>query len=150
MLKVGTLDILMSLSDDVARGDTFVEGVVKKVERQVAESYNAEKTAELLKNGKDVGPGSIEPLRMYVPGREGKPIPVYDWASTFKWDVNTWGDSSEPLPDILRRLLAAAEKIDQDIRAYAQAYQEKKTALVAAERKKRCVFSVVNREDLRA
>jgi V-type H+-transporting ATPase subunit C len=138
-LKVGTLDSLMSLSDEVARADAFVEGVAKKVERQVAEAYFAEKALEVAKAGGDsVVTPSVGPLRMYVPGGpSGKPIPVHEWAAAFKWDAGAWGDSQDSLQDILRRLLAAGEKIDVDIRAYSQSYQERKSALQAAERKKR-------------
>jgi len=37
-LKVGTLDALMQLSDDLNRIDAFIEGVVRKIERQYSES----------------------------------------------------------------------------------------------------------------
>ena len=147
-LKVGTLDTLMTLSDEVSRTDSYVEGVVKKVERQVSESYFASSTAELLKAGKEITPGSIKPLQMYVPGPDRGPIPVHDWASNFKWDTNTWGENQESLADILRRLTTSAEKIDTDIRIYTQAYQERKTAFITAERKKSGNLMVAALEDI--
>jgi V-type H+-transporting ATPase subunit C len=69
-------------------------------------------------------------------------------ANHFKWDVNAWGDRDEPLPDVLRRLTAAADKVDADVRAAAQAYQEKKTALQAAERKRSGNLMVCALEDV--
>jgi V-type H+-transporting ATPase subunit C len=36
-LKVGTLDSLMALSDDLAKIDTFVENTTKKIVRQLVE-----------------------------------------------------------------------------------------------------------------
>ncbi len=135
--KVGTLDSLMGLSDDAARADLFVEGVVKKVERQVAESYVADKLAEMTRNGLEANPAALGPLKMYVPiPGQREPLFVHDWATQFRWDGAQWGDSQDPLPDILRRLQSAAEKIDSDIRVFSQAYQERKTAYIAAERKK--------------
>lgn len=147
-LKVGTLDTLMTLSDEVGRTDSYIEGVVKKVERQVAESYFASSTAELLKAGKEITPGSIKPLQMYVPGPDRGPVPVHDWANTFKWDSNAWGENQESLSEILRRLSTAAEKVDADIRVYTQAYQERKTAFVTAERKKSGNLMVAALEDI--
>ena len=69
-------------------------------------------------------------------------------AKHFKWDVNAWGDRDEPLPDVLRRLTAAADKVDADVRAVSQAYQEKKTALQAAERKRSGNLMVCALEDV--
>ncbi len=136
-LKVGTLDSLMAVSEDAGRADAYMEGVARKVERQVAESYLADKLAELAKAGKDVSATGIEPLSMYVPGPDrSRPVPVGDWAASFRWDASAWGDAQDSLPDILRRLQAAAEKIDADIRVYAQAYAERKGAYLATERKK--------------
>ncbi len=137
-LKVGTLDTLMALNDEVSRADAYAEGVVKKVERQVAESWIAHQTTELIKAGKEVNVNSIGPLKMYVPSMDRRePVPVHDWAASFRWDANTWGEGAEPLTEILKRLGAAAEKIDVDVRIFAQAYQERKTAYMAAERKRR-------------
>lgn len=136
-LRVGSLDSLMALSDEVARADGFVEGVVKKVERQVTESYNALKLAELAAAAASAG--AEAPTLAAVPalGLRCAGKPVYDFLPGWGWDAATW-DTREPLPELLRRMTSAAEKVDADIRAVAAAYQEKKTALVAAERKRRC------------
>ena len=42
----------------------------------------------------------------------------------------------EPLPDLVRRLVAGAEKVDSDLRAVVQAYSEKRAALTGLERKR--------------
>lgn len=135
-MRVGTLDTLMSLSDELARVDSAVESVVKKVERQVAESYNALKTQELLAKRRpdDETPINVPALGLRVAGK-----PVADYVTKFKWDSNTW-DPREPLPELVKRISTASERIDADMRQYATAYQEKKTALQAAERKRRQVL----------
>jgi hypothetical protein len=48
-LKVGTLDGLLSLTDELSRADSSVEGVVKRVERAVTESYVALRLAEMIR-----------------------------------------------------------------------------------------------------
>lgn len=143
MMKVGTLDSLMALSDDLARADSTIESVVKKVERQVAESYNALKVAELQKKqSANDGPVSIPPLGLRCGGK-----PVHEYVANFRWDAEQW-DAKESLPDLVKRLVAGADKIDSDVRSYAQAYQEKKTALQAAERKRSGNLMVTALEDV--
>jgi V-type H+-transporting ATPase subunit C len=148
-MKVGTLDQLMQLSDEASRADAFAEGVLKKVERQVAEAYYAKKQAVVAKLGSEEEKRAavIKPLPMMMLV-EGKARPVHAWAAEFRWDAATWGDRDEALPDVLRRLLGAADKIDADVRAVTQAYQEKKSALVAAERRRSGNLMVVALEDV--
>jgi len=55
-LKVGTLDSLMALSDDLARIDLFVESTTKKIVRQLMEIVDKkpEKNETLTVNGSDI------------------------------------------------------------------------------------------------
>jgi hypothetical protein len=132
MMKVGTLDSLMTLSDELGRVDAFIEGVLKKVERQVAESYVVLKTQDLAAKRKadDVRPIVVPALGLRCAGK-----PVHDYVARFKWDANTW-DPKESLPEQVKRMATAAERIDADMRQYTNAYTEKKTALQAADRKR--------------
>lgn len=140
-LRVGSLDGLMALTDELSRADAFVEGVLKKVERQVAESYNVLKLAELVRAAgasARVQPtlASVPPLGLRCAGR-----PLLDYVGDFKWDADSW-DVKDPLPDLLKRMLTAAEKVDADIRSATTAYQEKRTAMLTAERKRRWAWGV--------
>lgn len=45
-LRVGTLDSLMTLSDDLAKIDVFVDSVVKKIGRQILDLLGKEKRSE--------------------------------------------------------------------------------------------------------
>jgi hypothetical protein len=45
-LRVGTLDSLMTLSDDLSKIDTFVDSVVKKIGRQILDLLGKEKRSE--------------------------------------------------------------------------------------------------------
>lgn len=147
-MRTGSLDSLMALSDEASKADAFVEGVLKKVERQVGESYLAEgaaKVALLAASGKKAE--VIHPLALRVTVGPAA-VPVHAWVAAFKWDAGAWGDREEPLADVLRRLTAAADKADVDIRTVSQAYQEKKTALQAAERKRSGNLMVCALEDV--
>lgn len=56
-LKVGTLDVLVGLSDELAKLDAFVEGVVKKVAQYMADVLEDSKDKvqeNLLANGVDL------------------------------------------------------------------------------------------------
>lgn len=130
-LRVGSLDTLMSLSDELARADSFCESVVKKAERAVSETYIAQKQNEAAKAG--AAAPNIPPLGYYCCGKS-----VVRYVESFQWDAAKW-DTSDALPDLLKKLLEAAEKTDADLRSLMQAYSDKKTAWVAADRKRRCV-----------
>ena len=131
--RVGSLDSLVTLTDELARVDTYVEGVFKKAERLVTESYVALAISKYLsdKAGHDLSAmPPIKPQPFYF---NGKAVHVY--LNNVEWDSEEW-DPKEALPSLTRRILASAEKLDQDLRTCSSTYQEKKTALQAAERKK--------------
>jgi hypothetical protein len=140
-LRVGSLDSLMTLSDELARADSFCESVLKKAERAVGESYVASKQNEArAAAGGGGGGGSggaaaavhVPPLGFYCSGKG-----VARYIEAFTWDTAKW-DVRDALPDLLKKLLESAEKVDADLRAVVQAYSDKKTAWVAADRKRRC------------
>jgi hypothetical protein len=151
-LRVGSLDTLMSLTDELARADAYNEAVLKKAERCVTESYIASNVARFLAEKPGADLASMPPLKpqnfyalgklVHFPGpREARPKdevtkgPATLFLEIFEWDSADW-DPMEPLPSLIRRMMASAEKADQELRACSQAYVEKKTALVAAERKR--------------
>ncbi len=159
-LRVGSLDSLVGLTDELARADAYNESVVRKAERSVAESYAASSVAKYLQDrpGADLADmPPLKPLNFYASGRlvhssglrESRPVATSEGGSAgsggrpaaelllevFQWDANEW-DTKEPLPSLIRRMVTAAEKTDQELRACSQAYVEKKTALQAAERKR--------------
>jgi V-type H+-transporting ATPase subunit C len=105
-MKVGTLDTLMSLSDELSKADTYVEGVVRKVERQLADATAAVQLAAAMKNAK---PGSNPPAAQSMAFKVGD-TPVHEYVKRFKWDSEAY-DPREALPDLVKRLVAAAEKV---------------------------------------
>ena len=141
-LRVGSLDSLLALTDELARTDAFVESVFKKAERLVAETHVAIKTADYLKRAGAAADGAamppIKPLELYCCGMQVHDFVGSDKERAFAWSAKDW-DEREALPELARRMLATAEKVDLELRAGAATHTEKKTALQASERKRGCV-----------
>ena len=164
---MGSLDSLVSLTDELARADAQLEACFKRAERAVTDSYIAANVAKYLEEkGAAADLTKMPPIKPQTFYSLGKPVhnwvglPREQWPRTssasssagggstpgghtapattflqvFEWDSQEW-DIMEPLPSLIRRIISAAEKTDQELRAAMQTYTEKKTALVAAERK---------------
>jgi V-type H+-transporting ATPase subunit C len=101
-MKVGSLDMLMALSDELSRADSFVENVVRKVERQVVDTHLATKAGEANRATGNATPVAVAPLPFLIDG-----IPVNDYIRRFLWDSEQF-DSREALPELLKRLVVTA------------------------------------------
>ncbi|CDQ87771.1 unnamed protein product [Oncorhynchus mykiss] len=132
-LKVGTLDVLVGLSDDLAKLDSFIEGVVKKVSQYMADVLedSRDKVQEnLLANGVD--------LVTYI--------------TRFQWDMAKYPikQSLKNISDIISK---AISQIDNDLKARASAYNNLKGNLQNLERKNagslltRSLADIVKKED---
>ncbi len=103
-LKAGTLDSLMALSDELSRADAFLESVLRKAERQVAESYTTLKLAAMqadaVKAGSDRLPTAAE-VQAMVFHVEAK-LPVASYLRSWAWERDKYSDA-EALPDLLKR-----------------------------------------------
>lgn len=138
-MKVGPFEELMAVADDLGRADSYCEGVVRKTERQVADSYVASRAAESSRGaaGSGAGAGASAAPAAAPPSQ---PLTVYgtntaDYVRAWRWDLEAW-DPREPLPVLVKRLVAAAERVDGELRSFAASYLEKKTALTGLERKR--------------
>ncbi|XP_059365739.1 V-type proton ATPase subunit C 1-B isoform X1 [Carassius carassius] len=132
-LKVGTLDILVGLSDELAKLDSFVESVVRKVAQYMADVLedSRDKVQEnLLANGVD--------LVTYV--------------TRFHWDMAKY-PIKQSLKNISEILSKQVSQIDNDLKARASAYNSLKGNLQSLERKNvgslltRSLADIVKKED---
>uniref|UniRef100_A0A667WZZ5 V-type proton ATPase subunit C n=1 Tax=Myripristis murdjan TaxID=586833 RepID=A0A667WZZ5_9TELE len=132
-LKVGTLDVLVGLSDELAKLDTFVESVVKKVAQYMADVLedSRDKVQEnLLANGVD--------LVTYV--------------TRFQWDMAKY-PIKQSLKNISEIVSKQVTQIDNDLKARASAYNNLKGNLQNLERKNagslmtRSLADIVKKED---
>lgn len=132
-LKVGTLDVLVGLSDELAKLDSFVESVLKKVAQYMADVLedSRDKVQEnLLANGVD--------LVTYV--------------TRFQWDMAKY-PIKQSLKNISEIMSKQVSQIDNDLKARASAYNSLKGNLQSLERKNvgsiltRSLADIVKRDD---
>lgn len=113
-LVVGTLDSLMSLSDELIKINTQVENVVRKIERQ----YN-----ELVGN-------DGEPLRA------ANEMPIDTFMRNFQWDYARYRYQGRQLLDLVSQIQSMVAKVDDELKKLSISYNEKTQALSAVQRKK--------------
>ncbi|KAK2149510.1 hypothetical protein LSH36_449g04015 [Paralvinella palmiformis] len=127
-LKVGTLDVLVGLSDELGKLDTFVESVTRKVSNylgEVLEDQHNKLHENLLANGMD--------LATYL--------------TRFQWDMAKYPikQSLKSIADIIAKQVT---QIDQDLKSKAQSYNNLKGNLQSLERKSTGSLLTRNLSDL--
>lgn len=127
-LKVGTLDTLVGLSDDLAKLDTYTESVSRKLAVAIAdtlETKNLNVAEHLQANGQE--------LHVYV--------------TRFQWDLAKYPtkQSLKSLHDIINKQVG---QIDADLKTKHSAYNSLKGTLQSMERKQTGSLLVRNLGDL--
>jgi len=121
-LRVGSLDSLLALSEDLGRKDQFFEGVVNKIARQLRDLYIDPETAN------NEGPGMGE--RILAVNNTG----LDTYLATFEWDEAKYKLTS-PLKDVIDAVSTTMTKIDEELRTKSASFQSV-TQAIAAEKKK--------------
>jgi len=114
-LKVGTLDSLMALSDDLARVDLFVENTTKKIVRQLM---------EIVEKKPDKGD-----TVMIVGGSD-----IDTYLQHFSWEEAKY-PIRMPLKDLTDKIHFQVAKIDEELKAKAAEYNSINHSIAAEERK---------------
>uniref|UniRef100_A0A3Q1JRN0 V-type proton ATPase subunit C n=1 Tax=Anabas testudineus TaxID=64144 RepID=A0A3Q1JRN0_ANATE len=139
-LKVGTLDVLVGLSDELAKLDSFVESVVKKVAQYMADVLedSRDKVQEnLLANG-----GTL--MCIY--------FDLVTYITRFQWDMAKY-PIKQSLKNISEIISKQITQIDNDLKTRASAYNNLKGNLQNLERKNagslltRSLGDIVKKED---
>ncbi|KFP15570.1 V-type proton ATPase subunit C 1, partial [Egretta garzetta] len=129
-LKVGTLDVLVGLSDELAKLDAFVEGVVKKV---------AQYMADVLEDSKDKVQENLL--------ANGGGLLEQQWQAKLK----KYSSSLDTVSFLF--IFKGVNQIDNDLKARASAYNNLKGNLQNLERKNagslltRSLADIVKKED---
>ena len=92
-LRVGTLDTLMALSDDLVKISLSMEGVVGKIRRTVLDIS---------------GPTAVASLRV-------ESRPVEDYITHFRWDEAKY-PSRRPLKDTVEKVAEIMSRIEDDLK----------------------------------
>ncbi|XP_041046193.1 V-type proton ATPase subunit C 1-A isoform X2 [Carcharodon carcharias] len=114
-LKVGTLDVLVGLSDELAKLDSFVEGVVKKV---------AQYMADVLEDSRDKVQENLL----------ASGVDLVTYITRFQWDMAKY-PIKQSLKNISEIITKQVSQIDNDLKARASAYNNLKGNLQNLERK---------------
>jgi hypothetical protein len=142
LLKVGTIGKLMAVCDKLAKADTVVEGIVKKIERafyDFCKTPNEE--AEGKSEGKEEVKGQQETPELKVERKsldKSKPESEYltarEYLERFQWDVSRYNTKRE-LTELVDTILEAAHRSDEKLRKQTTEYTEVKQGLLAIERR---------------
>lgn len=114
-LKVGTLDILVGLSDELGKLDGYVETVTHKLAQylgEVLEDHGDKLAGNLLANGTD--------LTSYM--------------TRFQWDLAKY-PIKQPLKNIAEIISKQVSQVDADLKTKAHSYNNLKGTLQSLERK---------------
>uniref|UniRef100_A0A0E0DV75 V-type proton ATPase subunit C n=1 Tax=Oryza meridionalis TaxID=40149 RepID=A0A0E0DV75_9ORYZ len=113
-LRVGTLDSLLALSDDLVKSNVFIEGVSHKIRRQIEELERA---------------GGVESGALTVDG-----VPVDTYLTRFVWDEGKYPTMS-PLKEIVGSIQSQVSKIEDDMKVRGAEYNNVRSQLSAINRK---------------
>lgn len=132
-LKVGTLDALVGLSDELGKLDTFAESVIKKIAQYIG---------EVLEDSKDKVQENLL----------ASGVDLISYLTRFEWDMAKY-PIKQPLKTISEALAKQITQIETDLKTRAAVYNSIKGNLQNLERKTagnlltRTLTDIVNKED---
>ncbi|KAI5068612.1 hypothetical protein GOP47_0016957 [Adiantum capillus-veneris] len=132
-LRVGTLDSLLALSDDLVKANSIVEGVTHKIRRQVEDLERV--------SGSEAGSLSVQG------------VPVDSYITRFVWDEAKY-PLVNPLRETVDIILGNVTKLEDDLKVRVAEYNNVKGQLSAINRKQsgsmavRDLSSLVKTEDI--
>ncbi|CAN6980803.1 unnamed protein product [Brassica rapa subsp. trilocularis] len=132
-LRVGTLDSLLALGDDLLKSNSFVEGVSQKIRRQIEELERI---------------SGVESNALTVDG-----VPVDSYLTRFVWDEAKYPTMS-PLKEVVENIQSQVAKIEDDLKVRVAEYNNVRRQLNAINRKQsgslavRDLSSLVKPEDI--
>uniref|UniRef100_A0A8D2DEZ7 V-type proton ATPase subunit C n=2 Tax=Sciurus TaxID=10001 RepID=A0A8D2DEZ7_SCIVU len=131
--KVGTLDSLVGLSDELGKLDTFAESLIKRMAQSVVEVMEDSKgkvQENLLANGVD----------------------LTSFVTHFEWDMAKY-PAKQPLVNVVDTLAKQLAQIESDLKSRTAAYSALKATLENLEKKStgnlftRTLSDIVSKED---
>eukprot|EP01099_Mayorella_cantabrigiensis_P008502 TRINITY_DN79_c0_g1_i2.p1 TRINITY_DN79_c0_g1~~TRINITY_DN79_c0_g1_i2.p1 ORF type:complete len:376 (+),score=99.36 TRINITY_DN79_c0_g1_i2:84-1211(+) len=126
-LRVGTLDVLMSLSDDLYKFDAFVESCVRKIARQLH----------------DLSDPSENNTRMFSVNDAN----VEHYLTHFHWDDAKYG-KSKPLRELVETITQTITRMEEDLRVKSTEFNNLTHTIAANERKAGGNLSIRSVDDI--
>jgi V-type H+-transporting ATPase subunit C len=111
-LTVGTLDTLMTLSDELGKTDAIVESIVRKIEKTAAELAD--------RRSVDLTVGGVPPTR---------------YVQQFAWDSAKY-PNRRPLKELTALIAGGAVAVEEELKQLTQSFSEKTQALQELKRRK--------------
>jgi len=123
-LKFGSFDSLIKLMDDISRYDSQVEGILRRIERQMLD---------------------LDPKADFKVLFRQKTMTIESYVRSFIWD-DTKFPRNRNVADNLAHLVMTVSKIDEDVKAKAYAFSDVKSSLQNANKAKASGSSLVTAE----
>ncbi|KAM4625914.1 V-type proton ATPase subunit C 1-B [Polymixia lowei] len=154
-LKVGTLDNLLGVSDDLSRLDTLTESVMKKTcqcMREVLEQTSDKILENALANGDHNTNQEVRlsPLKAYLKALR---VDLVSYVTKFQWDRAKY-PTALPLRSLADNINKQVSQVETELKSRAAVYNSIKSNLQGLERKTegslhtRSLNDIVRREDL--
>ncbi|XP_072313855.1 V-type proton ATPase subunit C 1-B-like [Eucyclogobius newberryi] len=154
-LKVGILDNLLSVSDDLCRLDTVTESVTKKTcqcMKEVMELSSDKKLENVVANG-DRGLNEKTPLSSQRGYFQSLRVELMTYVTKFQWDKAKYA-TSLPLSALTEVINKEVTFMETELKSRSTAYNSLKSSLQKLESKhrgtlqSRCLNDIVRKEDL--
>ncbi|XP_011508642.1 V-type proton ATPase subunit C 2 isoform X3 [Pan paniscus] len=141
--KVGTLDSLVGLSDELGKLDTFAESLIRRM---------AQSVVEVMEDSK----GKVQEHLLANGGLKGKmkclKIDLTSFVTHFEWDMAKY-PVKQPLVSVVDTIAKQLAQIEMDLKSRTAAYNTLKTNLENLEKKSmgnlftRTLSDIVSKED---
>ncbi|XP_044021856.1 V-type proton ATPase subunit C 1-B isoform X1 [Siniperca chuatsi] len=154
-LKVGILDSLLSVSDDLSKLDTMTESVIKKTYQCMREVME-QSCDKVLDNALANGDHSmnqraiVSPLKAYLKSLR---VDLMSYVTKFQWDKAKY-PTALPLTSLADIINKEVSQMETELKSRAAAYNSLKTSLQSLEYKldrtlqTRSLNDIVKKEDL--
>lgn len=124
-LMVGTLDNLMTISDEIGKTDQIIESIVRKIEKTSAELSIGGKRTDLTVGG----------------------VPASRYIQQFAWDYAKY-PNRRPLKELVSLIGGGVTAVDEELKQLQVSYADKQQSLAEAKRKKGGNLLVVDLNDV--
>lgn len=133
-LKVGTLDSLMALSEELPKTDAGVQAVVKKLERTYVDLLR-DQEREQKTESKSSSDSNQRPIDLKVMDNSPESYVMKE----FKWDNQRFPSADRTLRQLVEMCVRASTKADDTIKAQLSDYSDCKSFIQGIERRETSV-----------